>query len=69
MTREEMDVDRYYDSMLEKHYEEEKVPLEEFNEMKELADRRQAQLETVLEYIRQNDCAGAYEFLVSEGIA
>lgn len=68
MTREEMEVDRYYDSMLDDYNEEEKVTLEEFNQMKELASRRQAQLEEIMKYIRNNDCAGAYEFLVSEGI-
>lgn len=40
MTREEMEVDRYYDSMLDDYNEEEKVTLEEFNQMKELASRR-----------------------------
>jgi len=65
----EINEDRYYDSLFEKYSEEDKVSLEDYNQMKEIAHKKQTQLQEVLEFIRKNDCAGAYEYLVSEGIA
>lgn len=61
--------DRYYDEMFERYNDDSTVSLEDYNEMKEIAAMRLAQLQDVLEYIRNNDCAGAYEYLVGEGIA
>lgn len=68
MTSEELDVDRYYESKLEESYEEEKVSITDYVEMKELAEKRLCQLLDVLDYIRNNDCITAYEYLVQEGI-
>lgn len=60
--------DRYYDEMFERYNEDSTVSLEDYNQMKEIAATRLAQLQDVLEFIRNNDCAGAFEYLVSEGI-
>lgn len=55
--------------MFERYNDNSTISLEDYNEMKEIAATRLAQLQDVLEFIRNNDCAGAYEYLVSEGIA
>lgn len=68
MTGEELEMDRYYENKLEETFEEETVLKADYDEIKELAEKRKCQLLDVLEYIRNNDCISAYEYLVSEGI-
>ena len=68
MNREEMMCDRYYDSLYSKYEEEERIPISEYRELEGKYNELLYQMQDVIYYLRNNDIAGAYEYLKSEGL-
>lgn len=68
MNKEEMMIDRYYDSLYAKYEEETKIPISEYRELGDRCDELERQIQELLEYIKDNDIAGAYEYAVKENL-
>lgn len=68
MNKEEMMIDRYYDSLYSKYEEEEKVPLSDYQELGDRCDKLEHQIQDLIEFIRNNDIVGAYEYAVKENL-
>ena len=60
--------DRYYDSLYSKYEEEERIPISEYRELEGKYNELLYQMQDVIYYLRNNDIAGAYEYLKSEGL-
>lgn len=68
MTNEEMMIDRMYDAMYERYNEEAKVPFSDYQELEEKYEKLQYQMQDVINFLKDNDIIGAYEYLASEGL-
>lgn len=68
MNKEEIDIDRHYDEELSKYQEVAKVPFSDYKDLEEKYDKLERQLKAILEFIGNDDCAGAYEYAFSEGL-
>lgn len=66
MNKEEMMIDRYYDSLYSQYEEEEKISMSEYRELGDRCDKLEHQIQDLLEYIKNNDISGAYEYAVKE---
>lgn len=62
----EINEDRYYDSLYEKYSEEAKVPYTDYRKLEEQLEICKGQIQDIANFIRNNDCPGAYEYLISE---
>lgn len=62
-----MDEDIYYERMYEE-LQEPKVDYDDYEEMKERANKRLQMLQEVIELLKENNPAEAYEYLVGEGV-
>ena len=63
-----MDEDRYYDALQAKYEEEAKIPASDYYELKDKYDELLYQMQDVIYFLKQNDIAGAFEYLSSEGL-
>lgn len=68
MNKEEMMIDRYYDELYSKYTEGAKVPYESYEELEEKYEHLKCIIKDVAIYLRENDPAGAYEYLKSEDL-
>ena len=68
MNKDEMMIDRYYDDMYAHYMTRTKVPMEDLEEIEEKYEHLRCQMKDVIDYIRNNDIDGAYEYIVSEGL-
>lgn len=68
MNKEEYMVDRMYDAMYERYNEEATVSANDYYELKDKYDELLYQMRDVIYFLQQNDIAGAYEYLKSEGL-
>lgn len=68
MNKDEMMIDRYYDELYSKYTEGAKVPYESYEELEEEYEHLKCVIKDVAIYLRENDPAGAYEYLKSEDL-
>lgn len=68
MNREEILNDRYYDSLYSRYEDEATVSAEDYYKLKDKYDELLYQMQDVIFYLRNNDIAGAYEYLKGEGL-
>ena len=66
MTNEEIMNDRYYEQMQERN--EVKVPFQDYRDLEDKYDELEGKVKDLIEYIKNDDIAGAYEYAVSEGL-
>lgn len=66
MTNEEIMNDRYYEQMQERN--EAKVPFQDYRDLEDKYDELEGKVKDLIEYIKNDDIAGAYEYAVSEGL-
>ena len=64
----EINEDRYYDSLLAKYNEEAKVPFTDYQKLEEENEILKGQIKDIISYLQENDIAGAYEYVVKEGL-
>lgn len=62
-----MDEDIYYERMYEE-LQEPKVDYDDYEEMKEKANKRLQMLQEVIELLKENNPTDAYEYLVGERV-
>ena len=58
--------DRIYDELYSKYMEQAKVPYESYEELEEKYEHLKCVIKDVAIYLRDNDIAGAYEYLKRE---
>lgn len=66
MTNEEIMNDRYYEQMQERN--EVKVPFQDYRDLEDKYEELKAKVKDLVDYIGNDDIAGAYEYAVSEGL-
>ena len=66
MTNEEIMNDRYYEQMQERN--EVKVPFQDYRDLEDKYDELEGKVKDLIEYIKNDDVVGAYEYAVSEGL-
>ena len=68
MTEDEIKQERYYEALESDYLEEAKVPLTDYNDLKEKYEKLKRQVADIISFIQGNDPAGAYEYVVGEGL-
>lgn len=56
------------EKMMIDHMEEAKVPFSDYQELEEKYEKLQYQMQDVINFLKNNDIIGAYEYLASEGL-
>lgn len=68
MNKEEMDVDRYYDSLYSKYEEEETVPASDYHDLEEKVRKLEGNIRDIIDLILNNKSPEAYEYAKREGL-
>ena len=68
MTEDEIKQERYYEALESDYFEEAKVPLTDYNDLKKKYEKLKGQVADIISFIQDNDPAGAYEYAVGEGL-
>ena len=68
MNKEEMMIDRIYDDLYSNYMTRTKVPYESYEELEDKYEHLKCVLKDIEIYLRDNDPAGAYEYLKREDI-
>jgi hypothetical protein len=68
MNKEEIDVDRYYDSLYSKYEEEATVSTSDYRDLEEKVKKLEGNIRDIINLILNNQPAEAYEYAKREGL-